>query len=414
MNEKLISVKDNKATFVMDLKLSDNITKTKDGYLLCENSVFGRTGFQTYMGRELVNMGFGDDELVEVFRDEEDVFNKDSLSTFVGKPVTLGHPNVDVTVDNIGTLGKGTIIGMPKRVGDNVVGDIIITDKETIELVETKSIRELSLGYETRLVRDEDRVRQTEIYINHLALVEQGRAGTAMIVDAINEEVQKMDKEMLIDLISKNGSNTINIYFGDEKVVEETKDVETKVEDAIHKTIVEVENQTEYTYNDETHESTEVEVSKRKVKTKVVEDNKNQFYDNNKVEDEEENKKEKEKENEKPMTKDSLKALLGELTLEERKELLGLNDAKLETKESITDEMFSNVNKVNNNVEGEVKLNDYSTFTTDGITNAIQEEYDKFSFRKLNNGTKDLFDRENKLNDLKTRDGRDFIKKGGL
>lgn len=391
MNEKLISINDNKATFVMDLKLSDNITKTKDGYLLCKNSVFGRTGFQTYMGRELVNMGFGDDELVEVFRDEEDVFNKDSLSTFVGKPVTLGHPNVDVTVDNIGTLGKGTIIGMPKRVGDNVVGDIIITDKETIELVETKSIRELSLGYETRLVRDEDRVRQTEIYINHLALVEQGRAGTAMIVDAINEEVQKMDKEKLIDLISKNSSNTINIYFGDEKV-EAKKDEDDK----------EVEQDESETLEDK-EETSEVGIEKDE---KAKETN-----DEDKVEDEEENKKEKE--NEKPMTKDSLKALLGELTLEERKELLGLNDAKLETKESITDEMFSNVNKVNNNVEGEVKLNDYSTFTTDGIIDAIQEEYDKFSFRNLNNGTKDLFDRENKLNDLKTRDGRDFIKKGG-
>ena len=123
-------------------------------------------GYQTYLGRELTGMGFNATEIVEVFRDESEVFHEDTLNSAIGKPVTLGHPNVDVDIKNIKDLGKGYILGKPKRVGDDMVGDILITDIDLIDAVWNKRLRELSLGYETKLVKDELGVRQTEIYIN--------------------------------------------------------------------------------------------------------------------------------------------------------------------------------------------------------------------------------------------------------
>lgn len=388
LKDKLISINDGKATFTMDLKLSDNITKTKDGYLKCENSIFGRTGFQTYLGRELVGMGFGDDELVQVFRDEDDVFSEDSLETFIGKPVTLGHPNVDVTVSNIKDLGKGYILGKPYRDGDNVVGDIMITDEETIRLVEEDKLRELSLGYQTKLIRDEDKVRQTEIYVNHLALVERGRAGTSRIMD---EEVN-MDKEKLLEALSKSNGNVINITINDVK--EEVKEEELEVEETLFDKELEEDGvEVVETNIEDTTEATETE-------DEVIEDEK---------EDDGEGEQKEEKENEETMTKDSVKEFLKGLTPEELKEVMNLEDKEQET--NITDEMFAKVETVENTVV-ETTFNDYSQVVGDELVVALQKEVDKFSFNELNKGTNSLHERQNKLNDMKTRSGKDFIKGG--
>lgn len=370
LKDRLINVNDNQtATFVMDLKLSENITKTKDGYLLCKNSIFGRTGFQTYRGRELVGMGFGDDELVEVLRDEKDVFNQDSLETFVGKPVTLGHPNVDVTVDNFKELGKGYILGTPKRIGNNVVGDFMITDKETIRLVEENQLRELSLGYQTKLVRDEDKVKQTEIYINHLAIVSNGRAGNARIIDEEMED--NMDKKELLETLANSNGNTINIYFKDEVVETEVVDEEITNE-VVDEEVLETEEVV-----DEVIEEVEVEETEEKEEETEV------------------------------MTKDALKELLKSMTQEELNEVLGIKDE--EVINNVNDEMFNDITQVENTNVETTTLNDYSEFSGNEINEVLQKEYEKFSPRNLNKLGDEQVQRQ-AVRTYKERQAKDFIK----
>ena len=93
LNERLLSINDNNiARFTMDIQLSDNIIRTKEGYIRCVNVTMGRAGYQTYLGGELTGMGFNANEIVEVFRDESEVFHEETLKSAIGKPVTLGHP----------------------------------------------------------------------------------------------------------------------------------------------------------------------------------------------------------------------------------------------------------------------------------------------------------------------------------
>ena len=123
----VVRVKDNQFRFTNEVQISGNIKETEEGYLKCENVIMGRSGYQQYLGIELEGMGFNDDEIVEVYRDELEVFAEDTLESARGKPVTEEHPLVDVTIDNIKQLGKGTILTKLKREGNNMVGDIVIT-----------------------------------------------------------------------------------------------------------------------------------------------------------------------------------------------------------------------------------------------------------------------------------------------
>lgn len=174
--------------FYFPTEISDNIIELENGYLKCKNVIMGRTGIQ-YYGDTAVN------------RHEEDVFHPETLESIEGKAVTLGHPKDFVDIDNRSNLEKGYIL-KAWRDGDNIVGDIIITDKDTKDKILNKEMRELSLGYQAKVIKDYDGGwKQTEIVVNHLAVVDKGRAGNAMIVDHLDEstrkEIDKMDKDKL-------------------------------------------------------------------------------------------------------------------------------------------------------------------------------------------------------------------------
>lgn len=371
---KLMSLNDNKvARFTMDIQLSDNIIETKDGYLLCKNVIMGRTGYYKYLGSELTGLGFGASEVVEVFRGEDEVFHIDALNSALGKPVTLDHPDEDVTIDNIKYLSKGYIVGVPIRVGEDVVGDIMITDKELKRLILSKRLRELSLGYRTKLVRDGDYVKQTQIYINHLAVVDQGRAGNAMIVD--KETVNEKGGVELLEKL-KNGIH-VTINLGDlEKKEKETKavdvDEETKEETKKEKEVKETKDEETKGEENKKEEADKDETSKE---TKHDE----------KVDDEDKDKKDKEakKADEKENKTMDLKTLfdaVANMTPEQKAEFSKLVGQEMTA--SANDSAFAGTNPVNNTIETSVK--DYSAVKGDEFEKALQSFHDKrFSFRAM-------------------------------
>lgn len=184
--------------FYFTTKLSDNIEVLQNGYLRCNNVIMGRTGTQQYSTKELgIQTSDGKNYIVNVNRHEEDVFHPDTLKSIEGMSVTIGHPKDDkgnvmfVTTKNVDNLSVGTILNV-RREGDNLVGDIVIDDEKAIEMVVNKEVRELSLGYDTKYELDgEEALKQTNIIVNHLAIVEKGRAGNARIVDEANLELEK-------------------------------------------------------------------------------------------------------------------------------------------------------------------------------------------------------------------------------
>ncbi len=153
-----------------------------------------RTGVYQYAGREIDpdnTHGLRDTAVVNVLRDESEVFDERAVRSFIGKPITDDHPSQPVTADNWRTHARGTIMGA-MRDGEYLAFDLMLTDAPTVAKVNAGK-RELSNGYAcdvefgdfTAADGTKCAARQTNITGNHIALVDRGRAGpTCRIGDA--------------------------------------------------------------------------------------------------------------------------------------------------------------------------------------------------------------------------------------
>ena len=156
--------------------------QTSDGYLVAD-VLCARTGCQTYLASELGVIGDG---MVTVYRPESAVFSKDSMATFAGKPVTLGHPPEAVTADNWKTYAVGDIGEDIARDGEFIRVPIKMMDGAAIAAVKNGT-REISMGYTTPVEMVDgiapdgtpyQAVQTGPIRINHLALVDRARGGS--------------------------------------------------------------------------------------------------------------------------------------------------------------------------------------------------------------------------------------------
>jgi len=187
----LQNIHDLKREFYGVVELTDNLYYDNDGALICKNAVLGKAGKQMYHASEL---GLDSDETIVIERPEEEVFDERSLGTLQGKTLTLGHPEDDVNIENYNEHSRGFVLDV-WREGNLIRGNIKVTDKEAINLIVEKEMRELSLGYSTRFdTSDGNNIRMTEISYNHVALVPRGRAEVAKIID-MNQEMRVMDKQ---------------------------------------------------------------------------------------------------------------------------------------------------------------------------------------------------------------------------
>jgi hypothetical protein len=134
------------------------------------------------------------------------VFSTATIASFEGKPVTDGHPDVDVTPENYKEFSKGHVQHV--RVGrgddaDKILADLYITDQDLIDEIRNGK-RQVSAGYYAEDKEDETgRICQTKIRGNHVAVVDEGRAGhTVAIRDQKNNNsiiggILKMKKESI-------------------------------------------------------------------------------------------------------------------------------------------------------------------------------------------------------------------------
>lgn len=152
-----------------------------DGYLVADARI-ARTGVQTYLGSEV---GRPDMATVRVYRPGAEVFAKDTMQSAAHRPVTNDHPTEMVTSENWRQHAVG-------QTGDEITGEgifirvpLMVSDEATIKLIEDGK-RELSAGYTCDLdftagktpTGDEYDAIQKNIRINHVAIVQRGRAGS--------------------------------------------------------------------------------------------------------------------------------------------------------------------------------------------------------------------------------------------
>lgn len=167
--------------------ISDNLMETQDGFLVCLNVPVARTGKQTYMGSE-IGGGKVADKVYTAHRLEEDVFHPDTIASFNGKPVTDDHPTIyPVAPENYQIYAKGHAQNA-RRVGNNIVVDLVITDPVLISKIKGNVKRQVSVGYNCEWPDYKGGVRQINIRANHIAVVATGRAGPSY---AIKDELPK-------------------------------------------------------------------------------------------------------------------------------------------------------------------------------------------------------------------------------
>ncbi|MCZ7974370.1 DUF2213 domain-containing protein [Agrobacterium salinitolerans] len=155
--------------------------RTADGYLIAEAKSV-RTGIQLYSGDEV---GKPSMPIVRVYRPADQVFADASLQSFTHAPVTMNHPDEAVTADNWKELAVGEVSTAAKKDGEWVHLPLILKDAKAISAVEDGK-RELSAGYTCELVWGDGvtpdgqqfNATQTNIKINHLAIVDRARAGS--------------------------------------------------------------------------------------------------------------------------------------------------------------------------------------------------------------------------------------------
>jgi hypothetical protein len=182
--------------YLTSAKLSEHISKTPEGYLLCLAVPIARTGDLEY-GADEVPVEPSADGRVRVTRLPDDVFEIEAIASFEGKPITTDHPDDDVTPATWKELAVGHAQNVRRGEGaesDLLIADLLITDQDAIDLVRG-GLRELSCGYDADYEQEAPgRGWQRNIRGNHIALVRRGRCGPRCKINDKHEETMNPTK----------------------------------------------------------------------------------------------------------------------------------------------------------------------------------------------------------------------------
>lgn len=264
---------------------------SEDGYLE-DSPVLTRTGVFVYKD--------GKGGLRRELRRADDVFNPDSLASYRNKPVTKGHPG-RVSASNVRDHQIGTVTTPGRQDGDNVVSDIVIHDPRVIQ---QDGWKELSVGYSVDLIEEPGEFNgerydaiQTNIRVNHLAVVPAGRAGNARLnldaddassfiheesitmVEKMREDGVKLDRVRLDSGIEYDAAPEVAQAYAkarqDLKDAQDKADQESARADAADAAKIEAESQVEQIKQDaltQARARLELEATAKQYKVEVKQD----------------------------------------------------------------------------------------------------------------------------------------------
>lgn len=157
--------------------------RTPEGYLLCRDVPISRVGDFEYTPLEAGIRGVNGKVILT--RSPEALFSPETIASFEGKPVVIGH---DTFADpsNWKDIAVGIVRNVRQGDGEErglLLADLLLTDQKGIDLVESGELREVSCGYDAETVDDGGgRGHQEGIVGNHLALVSRARCGSVCSV----------------------------------------------------------------------------------------------------------------------------------------------------------------------------------------------------------------------------------------
>lgn len=207
--------------------LLDKLKKNKDGFIK-ENVTIARIGSMDYLGSE-IGMGYKLNDVVPVHVTDAELFSQETIDSVEGVDITFQHPDsLEITLDDWRSLSVGHVQNVYQD-GEYLKGTIFVKDANTIKLIEEQGIKEVSLGYDSQIIEKDGKLIKTNIRANHLAIVPEGRCGSAC---KIGDSKTKVKKTMAIkkpvttkvaDAIAKmlggqtSGQKALARKFGDAK-----------------------------------------------------------------------------------------------------------------------------------------------------------------------------------------------------
>ena len=160
-----------------------------DGRMRVKNCIISTAEVNPYYGREIPKWrekGLDPDRIYHLYRDPEEL--KAAADTFNGIPLMLRH-----IVQTAAQPQKESQAGSVHNVhfdGKHLRGDLLVSDGEAIDLIESDELADLSCGYRYDPVMRSGEADGSkydgvmrEIGGNHVALVDDGRASGAHVAD---------------------------------------------------------------------------------------------------------------------------------------------------------------------------------------------------------------------------------------
>ena len=175
-----------------------------------------------------------------------ELLSDSTVSSADSKPVTNDHPTELVNQQNASKYMKGFTADNAHVDNDTLKVDMTITDADLISEI-NKGKQELSIGFETEIIPEKGEYKgvaydsvQRNIQINHVAVVEHGRAGHSvrLIGDSAEmieqQDVQKKGKQMETTKVRLDGAD-VTVATGDaDKIIKldaDNSEKEKKIND---------------------------------------------------------------------------------------------------------------------------------------------------------------------------------------
>jgi len=167
-------------------RLGETRYLTSDGSLLCKDVPIARTGTQVYLPEE-IDLEPDASGTVTVWRTEDEVFSPETMASFEGVAVTLGHPEGDdgnivfVNPSNFAELAHGHIQNVRRGTADKsdlLIADVLVKRQDAINAIGS-GLTDVSCGYDAKYKQlAPGKGKQYQITGNHLAVgIDRGRAG---------------------------------------------------------------------------------------------------------------------------------------------------------------------------------------------------------------------------------------------
>lgn len=204
-------------------KVSPRREKTPEGYLICKDVPISRVGEFEYSALEVGGAVKGKGGKVIMTRTPEELFRPETIASFEGKPVVIGHARF-ADPQNINAISVGHVQNVRQGEGEQsgfLLADLFLDSQRGIDIVERGELEEVSCGYDARAIDDGDgRGHQEGIVGNHIALVKKARCGEACKIGDGSMSNTKMTLKQRIRRLFRDGDEDgLNEVLDESEVV---------------------------------------------------------------------------------------------------------------------------------------------------------------------------------------------------